>query len=80
MLTAICQLQNSSYIATYMDCHTKIAPLFAPPKINPAGPILAEKFVKTNPQTTFAAKIGPAESILAVKTGSPKFATIHSFV
>ena len=46
-----------------MDCHTKIAPLFAPSKINPAGPILAEKFVETNPQTTFAAKIGPAESI-----------------
>ena len=52
-----------------MDCHTKIGPLFAPHKISPARPILAEKFAKTNSQTTFAAEIGPAESILAVKTG-----------
>ena len=62
---------NYKTVYSYMDCHTKIGPLFAPPKISPARPILAENFAKTDPQTTFAAKIGPAESILAVRTGPP---------
>ena len=50
------------------DCHTKIGP----PKIGPAGPILAENFAKVGPpRTTFAAKIGPAGPVLAAKTGPP---------
>ena len=41
-----------------------------PPKIGPAGPILAEKFCQNwSPQTTFAAKIGPVGPVLAAKTG-----------
>ena len=45
-----------------------VTPKSVPPKIGPAGPILAEKLV---PQTIFAAKIGPAGLILAAKIGPP---------
>ena len=45
-----------------------VTPKSVPPKIGPAGPILAEKLV---PRTIFAAKIGPAGLILAAKIGPP---------
>ena len=45
-----------------------VTPKSVPPKIGPAGLILAGKSAKTGPpRTTFAAKLGPAGPILAAK-------------
>ena len=54
-----------------MACHTKIGP----PKIGPAGLILAEKL---DPRTIFAAKIGPAGLILAAKIDPPLLKSVPS--
>ena len=49
----------------------------SPPNIGPARPILAELVPKLVPRTTFAAKVSPAEPILAANFGPP---VKHKFV
>ena len=46
-----------------------VTPKSVPPKIGPAGLILAGNLPKPVPRTNFAAKIGPAGPILAAKNG-----------
>ena len=48
-----------------------VTPKSVPPKIGPAGPILAKNLPKVVPWTTFATKIGLAGQILAAKIGPP---------
>ena len=57
-----------------------VMPKSVPPKIGPAGSILAEKPTKTGPKTTFAAKIGLAGLFLAAKSGPPKRVTLINFM
>ena len=48
-----------------------MTPKLLPPKIGPAGPILAEKLAKTGPPDHFCCQIGPEGTILSTETGSP---------